>query len=155
MSIDNVAATIRSNPIFAALTKEEAEQLANHSEVLILPPNFRLFSQGEISEDMYVLFHGDLILKVKDAVGEEMEVGMLNGGEVFGEMGVLEKEPRSASIYTGTDCVILRIPGEGFYKMIEKGLPAIHLLLQHTLEKACFRLRELDRRLDVLFNSEG
>jgi CRP-like cAMP-binding protein len=151
VSTSNISETIRSNPIFASLTSEQAEELASHCEVLILPPDFRLFSQGEISEDMFVLFKGKLSLRVQDSAGGEMEVGRLNSGEVFGEMGVLEREARSASVVTTEDAIVLKIPGAGFYHMIELAHPAIHLLLAHTLDKACSRLRSVDERLDGLF----
>ena len=45
---DNISQTICENPIFASLTTTEAEELASLCEVLILPPDYRLFSQGQI-----------------------------------------------------------------------------------------------------------
>jgi len=148
--VQTITETILSNPLFAALTEKEAEELASHCEVMVLPSNYNLFSQGEISEDMFVLFRGDLELKVKDAAGSEMIIGTLAAGEVFGEMGVLEREPRSASIYTASDSVVLRIPGDGFHSMVSTGHPAIHILLKYTMTKACTRLRELDNRFSNL-----
>ena len=79
--------------------------------------DFRLFSRGEISEDMFVLFKGALSLRVQDAAGGEMEVGRLSSEE-DGEMGVLEREARSASVVTIEDAIVLKIPGAGFYHMI-------------------------------------
>ena len=43
-------------------------------------------------------------------IADEIEVGRLDKGEVFGEMGVLEKEPRSASVVTAVDSILLKIP---------------------------------------------
>ena len=154
MTVQTITETILSNPLFAALTEKEAEELASHCEVMVLPPSYSLFSQGEISEDMFVLFRGELELKVRDAAGSEMSVGGLKAGEVFGEMGVLEREPRSASIYTASDSVVLRIPGDGFHAMVSTGHPAIHILLKYTMNKACTRLRELDDRFGGLFKGD-
>jgi CRP/FNR family cyclic AMP-dependent transcriptional regulator len=152
----NISTTeqILQNPVFVGLEIEEAEELARHCEVMVLEEGCQIFAQGEFSEDMYVLFQGQLVLKVRDIIGEEMEVGFLEQGEIFGEMGVLEQYPRSASVYANNNSVVLRIPGEGFHAMIDAGHSAIHLLLASTLKQACSRLRELDRRLDALFRAD-
>ena len=148
--MNNVKA-ILSHPIFSGLERVEAEQLAQYCEVLLLPPDQIIVQQGEMSEDMYVLIKGSLVIRVEDRFGEESEVGTLSKGEVFGEMGVFENTARSASIYSKTESIVLRIPGEGFHKMVEEGQTAMHVLLQHTLQNACGRLRDLDKRLDGLF----
>jgi CRP/FNR family cyclic AMP-dependent transcriptional regulator len=148
--MNNVKA-ILSHPIFSGLNRAEAEELAKHCEVLMLPEGQIVVQQGEISEDMYVLIKGSLSIHVEDRFGEDSEVGLLSKGEVFGEMGVFENTARSASIYSKNESVVLRIPGEGFHQMVEEGQAAMHALLQHTLKNACIRLRDLDKRLDALF----
>jgi len=149
--VNDITSTILSNPIFAGLSQEEAEALAKYCEVLVLPPNYRIFVQGEHSKSMFVLFRGNLIIKVRDIKGDEKHVGTVPEGNLFGEMGVLENEPRSASVYTTSPSIVLRIPGKDFYSMIDEGHPAVHILLKSTIEEGCFRLRELDLRLDELF----
>ena len=148
--MNNVKA-ILSHPIFSALSRREAEELAQYCEVLLLPAEQIIVQQGEMSEDMYVLIKGSLVIRVQDRFGEDSDVGMLSKGEVFGEMGVFENTARSASIYSKSESIVLRIPGEGFHKMVEEGQAAMHVLLQHTLQNACGRLRDLDKRLDGLF----
>ena len=149
--MNDITNTILKNPIFAGLSQEDAEALARYCEVLVLPPNHRIFVQGEVSKSMFVLFRGQLVIKVRDIQGTEKEVGIIPEGDLFGEMGVLENEVRSASVYTVSASIVLRIPGRDFYTMIEEGHPAVHILLKSTIDEACVRLRELDQRLDDLF----
>ena len=148
--MNNIKA-ILSHPIFSGLSREEAEDLARYCEVLLLPEQQIIIQQGELSQDMYVLIKGTLSIRVRDSSGDESEVGRLTKGEIFGEMGVFENVARSASIYSETESVVLCIPGEGFHTMVEEGQAAMSVLLQHTLQKACNRLRDLDKRLDGLF----
>lgn len=147
--------SILANPVFAGLSTTEAEELSSHCEVLVLPPNRKVFDQGEDSTDIFVLFRGQLVVSVKDFAGTEHMVAYIEEEEVFGEMGVLESQPRSAGVYTNKDSVLLKIPGLSFTMMVKQGHPAIHKLLQWTLLKSCTRLRELDQRLDVLFANDG
>ena len=154
MSTHTLTESILGNPVFAGLSQTEAEDLAHHCEVLLLPPERFIFKQGDQSTDIYVLFRGRLEISVRDMAGSNNKVGYLEEGEVFGEMGVLESCPRSASVSTAEDSVLLRIPGEGFSTMTASGHPAIHRLLQWSIHKACNRLRGLDTRLDHLFKEE-
>lgn len=147
----NSVKAILSHPIFSGLARVEAENIARYCEVLILPKGQVIVEQGERSQDMYILIKGSLSIRVRDSSGEESEVGTLSRGDIFGEMGVFEDTARSASIYSAADSVVLCIPGEGFHKMVAEGQTAVHLLLQHTIQNACNRLRDLDKRLDTLF----
>ena len=106
-------------------------------------------------ESIFVLFRGSLSVSVRDMAGEDHLVGQISQGDVFGEMGVLEGQRRSASTFTAEDSVILRIPGTSFTMMVKQGHPAIHRLLQWAIRKSCQRLRDLDTRLDELFASDG
>ena len=148
--MNNVKA-ILSHPIFSGLKRAEAEALAQHCEVLLLPKNQMVMAQGEVSHDMFILIKGVLSIRVENQFGVESEVGTLSKEELFGEMGVFENTARSASIYSKAESVVLRIPGDGFHQMVAEGQAAMQVLLQHTLNNACNRLRDLDRRLDLLF----
>ena len=148
--MNNVKA-ILSHPIFSGLQRAEVEDLAQYCEVLLLPADQIIMEQGEVSNDMFILIKGLLSIRVENQFGEEAEVGTLSKDAIFGEMGVFEDTARSASIYSKTDSVVLRIPGSGFHQMVADGHAAMHVLLQHTLTNTCNRLRELDRRLDALF----
>jgi len=154
VSTHTLTESILDNPVFAGLSQQEAEELAHHCEVLLLPPDREIFLQGDPSTDIYVLFRGRLEVRVRDTAEKDNSVGFLEQGEVFGEMGVLESRVRSASVYTAEDSVLLRIPGLGFTTMTAAGHPAIHRLLQWSIHKACNRLRGLDARLDHLFKED-
>ena len=155
VGVSTIAESILDNPVFVGLSKTEAEELASHCDILVLPSGRSVFEQGAKSESIFVLFKGTLNVSARDKVGKEHLVGQINQGDVFGEMGVLEGERRSASTVTAEDSVILRIPGTSFTMMVKQGHPAIHRLLQWAIRKSCQRLRELDGRLDELFLADG
>lgn len=155
VGVSTIAESILENPVFVGLSKTEAEELASHCDILVLPKGRFVFEQGEASTSIYVLFKGLLNVSVQDLVGENQVVGSIQKGDVFGEMGVLEATDRSATAVTAEDSVILRIPGTSFTMMVKQGHPAIHRLLQWAIRKSCERLRQLDGRLDTLFLQDG
>ena len=143
--------SILKNPIFAGLSNQEAEELASHCEVILLPPEKKVFSQGDEAKGMYILFRGALEIRVQDLKGEENPVGEIEKGEIFGEMSILDSGTRSASCYTTSDSILLYIPGTGFRTMMKEGSPVIHRLLRFVLQRSVFRLRALNEQLDILF----
>ena len=48
-------------------------------------------------------------------------VATLEAGDYFGEIGLLEKRPRTATVTAVTDSVLFRIPGEDFLRIINEG----------------------------------
>ena len=151
IGVSSIAESILDNPVFVGLSKTEAEELASHCDILVLPVDRVVFEQGSDSESIYVLFRGSLNVSVRDLGGEDNIVGQISQGDVFGEMGVLEAQPRSATTFTAEDSVLLRIPGTSFTMMVKQGHPAIHRLLQWAIRKSCQRLRDMDVRFDELF----
>ena len=130
--------SILTNPIFAGLSNKEAEELASHCEVILLPPDRKVFSQGEEAKGMYILFRGRLEIQVQDLQGKEHKVGTLEKGEIFGEMSILDSfGTRSASCYTKADSILLYIPGSGFRQMMKDGsIFTHHKLFQIKMEIA-------------------
>lgn len=155
VGVSTIAESILDNPVFVGLSKTEAEELASHCDILVLPAGRTVFEQGAKSDSMFVLFKGTLSVSVRDMAGVDHLVGQIAQGDVFGEMGVLEGQRRSARTFTAEDSVILRIPGTSFTMMVKQGHPAIHRLLQWAIRKSCQRLRDLDTRLDELFATDG
>lgn len=155
VGVSTIAESILDNPVFVGLSKTEAEELASHCDILVLPAGRPVFEQGAQAKNIFVLFKGSVNVSVRDMAGEEHLVGSIPAGDVFGEMGVLEAQIRSATTIAAEDCVILRIPGTSFTMMVKQGHPAIHRLLQWAIRKSCQRLRELDGRLDTLFEQDS
>jgi CRP-like cAMP-binding protein len=149
--IKSPIATIVRSPLFSGLSQGEIEELAYYCEVMIFDNGFSFFSQGDASEDIYVVVDGRVRLTVKDTADHEQDIGIVESGDIIGEMGVFENEPRSTSAYALGETVLLKVPGDGFQAMMKAGHPAIHKMLQWSLKKAGERLRQLDHKLGLLF----
>lgn len=73
-----------------------------------------LFKEGEDSNAMYFLLQGRL--EVKGKVGHISDIPVFN---LVGEMGVISKTPRSATVAALSDIRFFALPREAFYKLIE------------------------------------
>ncbi|MEM6885344.1 MAG: ATP-binding cassette domain-containing protein [Verrucomicrobiota bacterium] len=87
-------------------------------------PSDTIIQQGDPSGEFYILFRG----KLQVLVGEQ-EVGRLEDGDFFGEMGLLFDTPRTATIQALTPAHCLRIERDDFEQLVA-GVPAIEKTLQ-------------------------
>jgi CRP-like cAMP-binding protein len=110
-----------------------------------------LFHEGDSGEEMYIIQSGRVAIKKKVKDGEAT-LAVLERGDFFGEMAMLERQPRSAAaeMVEGGDLIV--ISGEVFGDMI-KANPEIAVRM---LRKYSIRLRETNRQLEeVLVGSSS
>ena len=101
-----------------------------------------IIKQGEPGDCLYVIQKGKV--EVIDETGEkERKLAELGEKEFFGEMGLFEKDVRSATIRALGETKVLTIDKKNFYKIIQKD-PSIAYRL---LERMSFRLRETNKKL--------
>jgi len=106
--------------LFSSLSSEIIHEIADCFEVVYLPGNSTLMTQGEASDCMYLLMFGFLRAVQIDKQGTATTIGELSAGNVVGEIGCLFDEPRTASIYTIRDSVLLKMARVTFSGLLEK-----------------------------------
>jgi len=98
-----------------------------------------IFREGEPGAEMYIIQDGQVEI-LKSLGGRDQRVAVLEEGDFFGEIAILEDVPRSASARALTDCVLLRMNRAAFDQMARHN-PEIPVRM---LRKLCRRLREAD-----------
>ena len=109
------------------------------------PKGSVLFNEGDEGEEMYILRSGKVAIKKKVPHGE-VTLAVLEKGDFFGEMAILERMPRSASAEMIEDGDLVVIGGDVFGDMI-KNTPEIAVRM---LRKYSIRLRETTRQIEQL-----
>jgi CRP-like cAMP-binding protein len=104
-----------------------------------------LFHEGDDGDDMYIIQSGRVAIKKKVKDGDTT-LAVLEKGDFFGEMAILERLPRSASAEVIEEGDLIVISGEMFGDMI-KANPEIAVRM---LRKQSIRLRETNRQLEGL-----
>ena len=107
-----------------------------------------LFKEGDDGEDMYIIQSGRVAIKKKVRDGEAT-LAILEKGDFFGEMALLERMPRSAGAEMVEDGDLIVIGSEIFGDMI-KANPEIAVRM---LRKYSIRLRETNKQIEQLVQS--
>ncbi|TFG84781.1 MAG: GGDEF domain-containing protein [Spirochaetales bacterium] len=77
-----------------------------------------VFNQGEPGTELYIVRYGLISSVVKDKDGGERDVYQFGPGRFFGEMSVVEGEPRSATCRAEKDSELLYLDGIDFYRLV-------------------------------------
>jgi len=109
-----------------------------------------LFHEGDDGEDMYIIQSGKVAIKKRVPHGETT-LAVLEKGDFFGEMAILERMPRSASAEMVEDGDLIVIGSELFGDMI-KSNPEIAVRM---LRKYSLRLRETTRQIEIAAGGTG
>jgi CRP/FNR family cyclic AMP-dependent transcriptional regulator len=127
-------------PMFARLTPETTALL----EAGVQKRSFRrgevIFHKGDPGSSMYIILEGQVRIVLPSDNGEEALLGVLDSGDFFGELSLIDGQPRSATIMTSepTDTAVLH--RDAFLKVIHSS-PAIAIDMLRIL---AHRLRDTD-----------
>lgn len=97
-----------------------------------------IIKQGEDAEQVYTLLEGSA-----DAVCDNVKVGEVHAGEIFGALAVFTRQPRMASVVATDDCLVLAVRKEEFVDLIDHQ-PQICLSL---IEEMAAKINQLNAQL--------
>jgi CRP-like cAMP-binding protein len=134
-------------PLFAGVGPEGLAALAGACSRRTLAKGEVLFLEGEPGNGMYVVVSGRLRVERIGANGDSQTIGYRTGGDVIGEMALLDGGPRSAQVTAATPCRLLVFLGPEFERTV-LAQPGVALAVMRTLAG---RLRDaaqqaIDRR---------
>jgi CRP-like cAMP-binding protein len=138
-----------SSPVFKT-TSGGAAKKSSGAYTIDLKAGEYIFQEGDLGTEMYIIHEGKIEI-LNRAAGEDQLLAVLEKGDFFGEMSVLEDMPRAASARALTDSVLLQINGSTFDQMLQ-GNPEIAVRMMRKLSR---RLRETDELLRGLQQLQG
>jgi MFS family permease len=104
-----VVETLRGLGIFEGATPSALERLARGAQVLSLEPGAAVIREGEPADHLYIVKSGTL-----DVRAGGTKVNSLGTGDYFGEIGLVEQVPRTATVEATSRVEVLRVDGDDF-----------------------------------------
>ena len=152
MSCTNVTkASMRSNllkrvPIFEDLTNEELDALSQVSTLRALPKNSAVIVAEAEGDSLFIIQKGKVKVSLVGDDSREVILSILGEDDFFGEMSLLDGEPRSANVTTTEPAELLMIRRADFLHFLRKS-PETAIKLLMVLAG---RLRKTDRKIEGL-----
>jgi len=140
------SSTLKAVPFFTQLTERELDVVRSVANEKQYPKNAVVLTEGEMGDSLYMIQSGKVKVFIGDQDGREMILKLLGPGDFFGEMSMIEKQPRSASVTTLEGSVFLVMSHASFEKCIEQ-VPRIATIVMRILAQ---RVREADKKIGTL-----
>jgi CRP-like cAMP-binding protein len=135
---------------FRGLDDAEAAEAARHIEAVRLAPDEVLFRQGDVADSLYMLLEGKIEIHIHVPGQEDRLLTTMEAGVVFGEIGLLLDEPRSATALAATEAELWRIPREPFQSAVDRHDAWACRVLQTSARLLARRLLALDEQFVAL-----
>jgi CRP/FNR family cyclic AMP-dependent transcriptional regulator len=124
-------------PLFAACSRKDLQLVARRAEDVRVPPGKTLVSEGETGHEFFVILDGEARV-----TRQGRKVATIGPGAAFGELALLEKAPRNATVIADTDMELVVLGQREFAGLIDE-VPGF---ARKLLAGMAHRLREADAR---------
>lgn len=144
---NNVVGLLKGVELFSELNEEQLAMLANLVVVQDYNRDETVVLEGDDSmQALYLIASGSVQVYMSGVDGRETILSFLERGDFFGEMSLIDGEPRSASVRTVTDAQMMIIHRESFLQLIRQ-TPEIAMALLSEMSK---RLRKANKQIGSL-----
>lgn len=139
--------------LFDSFNVDELKLLAKHMSYIQLQRGEFLFVEGDKGDFMGFVVQGVLEILKKSALGENIILARLTKGSLIGEMALIDKSPRSASVVCRQPTTMLTLTAKGFDKLTEKSPSTGVKFIQKISRLLSLNMRRTSSKLaDMLQN---
>jgi CRP-like cAMP-binding protein len=132
--------------LFKALDEQQRRDLAAFARSRTFAPNETIFHVGEPGSSMMGVMVGTVRISLPSSKGKNLILADLLAGEFFGEIALLDGDPRSASATALTKCELLVLERRDFLTFLER-TPTACLNIMRLF---CKRIRRTDERMSEI-----
>lgn len=136
------AQRLRDIGIFGGLSDEMLEHLSTSLTPMRVMPGAILFKEGDPARELYIVIDGEVEVLKKSRRQRDVRVAILGPNDSFGEMSIIDVQPRSATVRALGPSRLLKMTSENLDSLYRSDLKSYALI---TLNIA----RDLSRRLRV------
>lgn len=138
-------AGIGISPLFANFPHDELLAFIQGLELETLEPGEIVVTEGEPGDSLFVLAAGTVRVFVRNASGRSEQVRLLHQGDFFGEISLLTKADRTATIVCATECDLLTLDRSGLRNIAKKN-PQVADILRDIYGRRANSLEEREAR---------
>jgi ATP-binding cassette subfamily B protein len=137
---------IRAIPLFSTLDDTLLKSLATEFMAEYYDANQVIVNQGERGDKFYLIVRGKVAIYTTGFEQREVQLGILEDGEYFGEMALVQGGPRSASVKTLLPSLILTLQNTQFEKLLASNSALADVINAVILERNLTTITERGRR---------
>ena len=145
------ASLLKKVALFEGLTQGQLAKVASIAQVKKYDGSAYLFREGDVGQEMYIIVEGRVrISKDVPGIGEEA-LAILEKGQYFGEMAMIDESPRSADAIAHTPCTVWVIEREKLDQLMFTDKDLAYVVLWTFVRTLSGRLRETSEKIKAFF----
>jgi CRP-like cAMP-binding protein len=144
-AIDKVA-LLHQHPLFRDLTPAALERLCRYAKTVKYKRGAKVVSKGDPGASMFAVARGTVRMSSSSTDGRAALLNLIGAGETFGEIAMLDGQPRSTDAIANTDCELLVIDRRDLLPFIRDEPD----LAMRFIELLCTRLRWTSEQVEEL-----
>ena len=138
---------LKQIPLFKDFKVTELMNVAMVAEVETYHAGDLIFKESSLGDALFVIKSGRVKVVKRDSCGEDHVLAYLNQGEYFGEISLVDKAPRSASVCADQDTELIKIKRRDFRNLIAGNKEIERKFYKSFSEVLCERLRVTNANL--------
>ena len=140
------AALLRQHPLFRDLTPAALERLCRYAKTVKYKRGAKVVSKGDPGASMFAVARGTVRMSSPSTDGRAALLNLIGAGETFGEIAMLDGQPRSTDAIANTDCELLVIDRRDLLPFVRDEPD----LAMRFIELLCTRLRWTSEQVEEL-----
>lgn len=141
-------AILRDHPLFGQLGVDALNRLASYAHTKSVGAGTTIFERGDPGTSLFAVLRGTVRISNRSADGKDAVLNMIPAGGIFGEIALLDGQPRTADAFAVSDCELMQIDRRDFVPLVSEN-PEIALKL---IEILCGRIRHTSAQVeDITF----
>ena len=144
-AIKPTVAMLKEVKLLQKLSDDELQALIQMGTSATYEPHANIVIEGEMSWGLYLILGGYVgIFKTNKLTGDVYDVGQLTKGHFFGEMSLVDENPRSATCRALTDVHLFYLSKDSFMEYLSRAEDLKLRFYENCIREMVLRLRELD-----------
>ncbi len=137
---------IRSNPLFSNLTAEQMDELLDLMYEEKVSVGVNIVQEGEPGDTVYIIREGRAEVLKEDDNGEYHHIAMLKSGDVIGEISLIDRRPRSATVRAVENTQLIGLSVEQLYARSKPEVSLANILKVNFATTLSHNIRKLNTR---------
>jgi len=146
VSAPNLKAFLLATPFFGGLSDGSLDLLISMLVERSFEVGSTVVSEGEPGRSMFIVKFGRLAVSKRTKAGRVIPISVLQPGDFFGEMTLIEMQNRSATVVAESPTLLYELTAQNLYACYKSDIHAYVIILQNINRELCRRLRRADER---------
>src|SRR3954470_6914701 len=150
VSVPDLKAFLLATPFFGGIPDQSLDLLMSMLVECRFDTGATVVTEGEPGRSLFIVKSGRLAVSKRANAGNAIPISVLEPGDFFGEMTLIEMQNRSATVVAESPTVLYELTARQLYTYYKSDIHAYVIVMQNINRELCRRLRRSDARIAAL-----